>query len=161
MSNFSDFNVSAVFQERLTASLYGENRNSVSIAKDMGISKDILIRALKTGAIPSTKSLIKIADYTEDSIDYLIGLIDKNYPAKTIDNMTFQIRLSELKKRDNKKFGTIASDLGISRSLLNSWERHNYTPILEIAFQLANYFKVSIDYLLARTDLESYRNNKS
>jgi hypothetical protein cdifQ_04001071 len=155
--NINDFDVSPIFQERLTASLFGENRSSVAIAKDMGISKDILIRALKTGLIPSTKSLIKITDYTEDSIDYLIDLTDKNHTAKTLENVTFHDRLKELKERNDIKYGTIAAKLGISRSLFNSWEQHKYTPSLEITYQIANFFKVSIDYLLARTDIENYR----
>lgn len=153
----NEFEISTVFQDRLKKSLSGEERNSVEIAKDMSISKDILIRALKAGLIPSTRSLIKIADYTEDSIDYLIGLNEKNYSAKSLANLSFQDRLTELKVRNKTKFGTIASEIGISRSLFNSWENNNYIPSLEIAYQLATHFAISIDYLLARTETEKYK----
>ena len=54
------------------------------------------------------------------------------------------------------KNGTIAAKIGISRSLFNSWEKNNYIPTLEIAYQLANCFESSIDYLLARTDIKKY-----
>ncbi len=148
--NQIDFYVSSVFQKKLTKSFLGDNRSNVEIAKDIGISKDILIRALKAGVIPSTRTLIKIADYLEESIDYLLGLSDKNYQRKTIDGLSFQLRLEELKNKANKKYGSIASDVGIYRSLINSWKKGDVIPNLEICYQLAVYFKVSLDYLLAR-----------
>ena len=153
----NEFKVSAIFQNRLITALKGEKESHIELANEIGISKDILIRALNTGVIPGTRSLIKLADYTDESIDYLIGLIDTTFYAKSLDYINFQDRLNELIIHNHTKKGTIASTIGISRSSFNSWETHNYIPSLEVLFQLANHFKVSLDYLLARTNRESYK----
>ncbi len=152
-----DFKVSPIFQERLSKALLGENRSHLELAKEIGINKDVLIRALNAGVIPSTRSLIKLADFPGESIDYLINLTDKKASAKSIEDLTFWDRLTELKQLHNMKNGTIAAKIGISRSLFNSWEKNNYIPTLEIAYQLANCFESSIDYLLARTDIKKYK----
>lgn len=81
----NEFKVSAIFQNRLITALKGEKESHIELANEIGISKDILIRALNTGVIPGTRSLIKLADYTEESIDYLIGLIDTTFYAKSLD----------------------------------------------------------------------------
>ena len=54
----NEFKVSAVFQNRLAIALKGEKESRSEIANEIGISKDILIRALNTGVIPGTRSLI-------------------------------------------------------------------------------------------------------
>ena len=72
-----NFSVSEIFQKRLTQSFQGEERSNVEIAKEIGISKDVFIRAIKYGLIPGTRSMIKIADYLEESIDYLLGIAEK------------------------------------------------------------------------------------
>ena len=148
--NAADFSVSPVFQERLTKAFLGDERSKVEIAKDIGISKDVLIRALRVGLIPSTRSMVKIADYLEESVDYLLGFSDVSSQKKTIEGIPFYERLDELKNRANTKYGTIASSIGIYRSQFNSWKNKNIIPSLEICYQLALYFGVSLDYLLAR-----------
>lgn len=151
-----DFTISALFQQRLSRALAGEGRSNVEIAVRMGISKDVLIRALRAGLIPGTRSLIKMCDYTGSSLDYLLGLTDADRAALTIDGLSFQGRLQELARRRGVKYGRIAAKIGISRSLFNSWLQNGYIPSVEIAYQLALYFSVSLDYLLARTDAERY-----
>ncbi len=129
--NNIDFSVSTTFQERLSKAFSGDERSNVEIAKEIGISKDVFIRALKAGLIPSTRTLIKIADHLEASIDYLLGLSDDNPQRKTLDDVSFLERLEELRILTNKKYGAIASAVGISRSQFNLWKQKNYIPSLE------------------------------
>lgn len=117
--NNIDFSVSTTFQERLSKASLGDERSNVEIAKEIGISKDVFIWALKTELIPSTRTLIKITDHLEASIDYLLGLFDDIPQRKTLDDVSFLERLEELRIRTNKKYGTIASGIGISRSQFN------------------------------------------
>ena len=145
-----DFSVSSVFQARLTQAFRGDTRSKTEIAKEIGISKDVFIRAMNAGLLPSTRTLIKIADYLELSIDYLLGLSDKNTPRKTLDNLSFYERLEQLKTQANKKYGTIAAETGLSRSQFSTWRQKNYIPSLEVCYQLSLYFHSSLDRLLAR-----------
>ena len=48
------------------------------VAKEIGISSGILTKWKTTGAIPSGESLIKIADYLDCSVDYLLGRTERD-----------------------------------------------------------------------------------
>ena len=150
-----DFKISSVFRKRLRRlvkdSLYEESE----LPKLIGIGKDLMIRALSVGMIPSVKSLIKIADFFEVFIGYLLGYTDSDTFVQASPPVTFRQRLVELKREKKVSFCKIATELGFSRSLFNSWEKNNYIPSLEIVYLLSDYFKVSVDYLLGRTDERS------
>lgn len=65
---------------------------------------------------------------------------------------TFKIRIRQL--RDNKDLTQeeLARVLGISRATLASWEVGRREPDFETASKIADFFGVSVDYLLGRTD---------
>ena len=46
------------------------------VAKEIGISSGILTKWKVTGALPSCENLVKIADYLDCSVDYLLGRTD-------------------------------------------------------------------------------------
>ena len=112
--NNIDFSVSTTFQERLSKAFSGDERSNVEIAKEIGISKDVFIRALKAGLIPSTRTLIKIADHLEASIDYLLGLSDDNSQRKTLDDVSFLERLEELRILTNTEASSICGSKRIT-----------------------------------------------
>ncbi len=47
----------------------------------------------------------------------------------------------------------VASTLHIDRSLLSKYERGILLPSLPILIELANFYNVSIDYLLSKNDI--------
>lgn len=49
----------------------------------------------------------------------------------------------------------IADDLDISQGLITKWESHQSTPSPEMLDYIADYFNVSVDYLIGRS---KYRN---
>ena len=49
----------------------------------------------------------------------------------------------------------IAEDLDISQPLIAKWENHQSTPAPEMLDYIADYFNVSVDYLIGRS---KYRN---
>ena len=61
-------------------------------------------------------------------------------------------RLKEL--REEKKISTrkMASYLGISQSAYMFYENHNGEPTMENLVKLADFFSVTLDFLLGRTD---------
>ena len=64
---------------------------------------------------------------------------------------TLAYRLSELRKAKGKTLEEASKDLGISFSSLGSYETAIRKPDPDKLFLLADYYKVSIDYLLGRT----------
>lgn len=61
-------------------------------------------------------------------------------------------RLIELRKQKNKTQEDIAKVIGVTRPAYTAYERGLRTPDYDILVTLADYFNVSVDYLLGRTD---------
>jgi len=58
--------------------------------------------------------------------------------------------LSKLSLKD------VADGLGIQKGTLGNIERSDKSPSLDMLFKLANYFCISVDYLIGRTDDPQY-----
>ncbi|VSB33464.1 phage DNA-binding protein [Streptococcus pneumoniae] len=63
---------------------------------------------------------------------------------------TFE-KIKELAKKRGKALGQVEEDLGYGRNTL--YKIKNSTPNAERIAEIANYFNVSTDYLLGRTDI--------
>ena len=66
---------------------------------------------------------------------------------------TFE-KIKELAKKRGKSLGQVEEDLGYGRNTL--YKIKNSTPNAERIAEIANYFNVSTDYLLGRTDNPVY-----
>ncbi|GHU63019.1 hypothetical protein FACS189418_5500 [Clostridia bacterium] len=62
-------------------------------------------------------------------------------------------RLKKLRKQRNIKQFDIAKELNLSREAYSMYETGKRQPSFDCLFNIANYFDVSIDYLLCRTDI--------
>ena len=60
------------------------------------------------------------------------------------------MRLKLLRKERGIKQNTLCKELGISQSTLSGWENSVYEPDQNMVIRLADYFGVSVDYLLGR-----------
>lgn len=70
---------------------------------------------------------------------------------------TFE-KIKELAKKRGKALGQVEEDLGYGRNTL--YKVKNSTPNAERIAEIANYFNVSTDYLLGRTDNPAIANSK-
>lgn len=70
--------------------------------------------------------------------------------------MTFGQRLIDLREEKGIFQKELAVHLNVSPSTISNYENDVHFPDIEILCKLADYFQVSTDYLLARTD---YRHN--
>ena len=66
--------------------------------------------------------------------------------------MTLGDRLAELKQSRNKLQKDIASSVGLSLRTYQRYEHGERQPTADILIALADYFDVSIDYLVGRSD---------
>lgn len=71
----------------------------------------------------------------------------------------FSERLKELREQLNISQTQLANDLNLSRSTISSYELNKRQPDFETLEKLADYFNVSIDYLLGRTKLRTFNEN--
>lgn len=66
--------------------------------------------------------------------------------------MTFSERFKQLRIENQLSQIQIVEILGISRRMIQGYEADTSEPTLSKLLQIAEYFNVSIDYLVGRTD---------
>ena len=64
----------------------------------------------------------------------------------------FMMRLKQIRKERGIKQTTLCAALGIAQSTLSSWENSIYEPDQNTTLKLADYFGVTVDYLLGRDE---------
>lgn len=90
--------------------------------------------------IIKTESAIKLYDYST-----LGGM--------TMGNTYFSTRVKELREKSQMSMEQLARELGVTKSRVNMWENNGTLPRSDVLVKLANYFQVSIDYLLGNDDM--------
>ncbi len=144
--------VSAKFQARLKEFMSDAESNNAGYAKAVGVSRDVITRATIYGIVPALRSLIKIADHENVSLAYLLAESDEHSFYKSETPKTFEQRVIELKDKANKTLPEIAAVMPFANNSFSELFAKGTLPSLDYLKALAEYFKVSADYLLGRTD---------
>ena len=145
---------SQIFQDRfidLVSDL--DIKNKTEIASTMKLTYSTFSKIYNYGIFPTVPILMRIADFFDISVDYLIGNTEINNFIKADMPTTFQQRLFALRKeQDIATVYKLADLIHIHRNNIAQWINNNSIPLLNDVEIIADYFKVSIDYLLGRTD---------
>ena len=75
--------------------------------------------------------------------------------------MTFGDRLRFLRKQNNITQADLAKMFSLGESTISFYESNKRTPDYEMLNKFADYFNVSVDYLLARTDVPNQATNNN
>ena len=140
------------FCERLSELIFydGDNITTDKFGEKIGL-RGSTVRLWKTGKrVPSLQNILRLAEHFNCSIDFLLGRIDNDIqftPNK--DLPPFPERLLSILKNYNISWYKVVQDTNISKSSLKSW-RYGCTPLLPVLIELAEYFAVSVDYLIGR-----------
>lgn len=144
--------ISPAFQKRLLELIDEQECSKYEFASKIQVSVPVITRAAIYGIIPSLKILIKIADYLNVPLLYLLGESNERYFYKAETFVTFHERLERLTKEKETKYSKIAYQMPFSKNFFYEWQRTKTLPSLDYLRALADYFNVSMDYLLGRTD---------
>lgn len=102
---------------------------------------------------PNFATAMRIAEYFGVSIDYLLGY-DEYRPNDV--NRTFAARLKGLRKNRGITQEQLAREIHVERSSVGKYEgKSGIIPSDEVKKRIAEYFNVSIDYLLGRTEYQN------
>jgi len=71
------------------------------------------------------------------------------------DRGIFSERLIKLRTNNNTMAKDLAFNIGISKQAISQYEKQQSTPSADILTAIAEYFNVSLDYLLGKTDSPS------
>lgn len=67
----------------------------------------------------------------------------------------------ELRLEKNLSQDKIAEELDVSQPLIAKWESHQSTPAPEMLDYIADYFNVSVDYLIGRSKYKNLEKDNS
>ena len=144
--------ISNKFQVRLTDLIEDCEVNKSALPNLIGIDYRSLSNALNYGIVPTPRILMRIADYFNVSIKYILGASDDEYFSKAKIKSDFKTRFELLCTEKKVTHYKVSKDLHFDNSYITRWFKKNYLPSLELLETISDYFKVSIDYLLGRTD---------
>lgn len=144
--------ISKDFQNRIIDLVEDCEVNRSALPNLMGIDYRSLSNALNYGIIPTPRILIRIADYFNVPLKYLLGSSDDDYFKAAKVKSDFKTRFDLLCKEKQVTYYRVGKDLHFDQSYITRWVHNNYLPSLELLDLISDYFHVSIDYLLGRTD---------
>ena len=144
--------ISIAFQKRITELAEECEVNKSTLPSVIGVDYRSLSNALNYGIIPSPRILIRIADYFGFSIKYILGESNDEYFSRANNPGDFGTRFCELCEERKVTHYKVCKDLYIDNSYVTRWLNKKYLPSFEYLEAIADYFNVSLDYLLGRTD---------
>ena len=68
----------------------------------------------------------------------------------------FPERLRQLREERGVSQASVSKELGVSRYAVYSYEKGKTSPTLDGLVALADYFDVTVDYLLGRSDIRKW-----
>lgn len=152
MQNEESMAISIKFQNRLTELVEDCEVKKSKLPNRIGFDYRSLSNALNYGIVPTPRILIRIADFFNVSIRFLLGTSDDEYFSKAKIKSDFKTRFDLLCKKREVTYYRVSEDLHFDQSYITRWLKKNYLPSLELLETISDYFEVSIDYLLGRTD---------
>ncbi|KAA8375286.1 helix-turn-helix domain-containing protein [Leuconostoc carnosum] len=115
--------------------------------------RDVNLSRYERGAVQLRSGVWKIlANYYDVPIIYLKGT-DKEIDDYLENMVDKNFRLKELRKSKKLILKNIQEQTGIKRSTFSDYENSNTEPNIKTLIALADYFNVSIDYLVGRSDV--------
>ncbi|GEA37538.1 helix-turn-helix domain-containing protein [Enterocloster clostridioformis] len=73
---------------------------------------------------------------------------------------SFATRLNELRVSRNLTMEQLGKDLSTTRGTISNFENEQRKPSLDMVIRIADYFQVSIDYLVGRTNDPTFHRTK-
>lgn len=140
------------FKKRMEQLVGESDYSRTELKKNMNVNSSSFYNALVHGVVPTPKTLVKIADYFGVSLLYLLGETNENDFLEPFSRSTFAERFKGLCEENGVTAYRVSTALGFDNSLIIRWLKKGYIPSLEILMLLTDYFGVSPDYLLGRTD---------
>lgn len=149
----SELKISEDFRNRLILLMEDNDcKTAKQFANLVGVSSPVISKAINYSIVPSLRMLIKIADKLNLSMLYVIGKSDKNDFIAAATPSSFYERLPVLADEFHVNYGQIASKMPFPRTYIYEWLKDKSLPSLEYLLDLSEYFKITPDYLLGRSD---------
>lgn len=137
------------FVENLTELMEEKQLTYRKLSKEVGINKStISCWKTFTNSI-SLSHLIKLADYFQCSIDYLLGRSEDFLPFTIQPPIPFSVRIREIMNERGYTRYRFVKETRFEEGHVYKWDK-GAVPQLPTIIELANLFGCSVDYLIGR-----------
>ena len=140
-----------IFSDSIKEYLETHSITKKEFAKRANVSARNVCLWINRTNYPNLDSLIKVADFLNCSLDYLLERSDQEKYYPSTKSTTFFIRLNDLIEKEGVHANSIAKICNFKYSNFSIWKKATQ-PKPEILSALADHFNVSVDYLVGRSD---------
>lgn len=138
------------FAESLSDILFELNLSIDEFAKAVNINLSEVYLYKKKKYLPSTASILKIADTYHCSIDGLIGFTSFEVNSNYRISQPFAIEFKKLLEQKGLTRYKFCKETNIAPSSVDDWYHGVRIPSIDNLIKLKNYFNCTIDYLFGR-----------
>ena len=139
------------FSERLKDLMAEHELSSYSLSEKIGTWSGVVRTWARGVRLPNLENSIKLADYFCCSLDYLTGKEEKYEEVRPRPLPPLYEHIRSVMKREGFTRYKITHDSSVKDSHFTNWAKGEM-PSLPTLCILADYMKVSLDYLVGRTD---------
>lgn len=128
------------------------------LAERLGVSQQTISKYENGSREPDLENLIRMSKIFHVTTDYLLGLNDSAsaYLLHEQESNYFRdeisLRIKNLMEERNLNSESLASICNLTAEEMRLFLDYGYLPHIDVLMKLADYFHVSIDYLLCRSD---------
>lgn len=129
------------------------------VAKKLNITRQNYSRWETGELLIPLYHLNTLSNFYNCSMDYIMGLIDKNKDVKkvyTLDKKLIGLKLKEIRREKELSLRGLAKILNTSHSTVLAYEQGQNLIIIAFAYQLAKKYKISLDYLVGKSNDKYY-----
>lgn len=127
----------------------------IEFAKKFGIAQSTLSTWERGRYEPDFDTLLKLSDYFGVSVDYLLGRSDMDTKKEKPTEVNTVIKSLRTEKHISQR--ELAAAVNLTQQAVAKWEKGISEPDSDTLLKLADYFGVSVDYLLGRSDMGTKR----
>lgn len=140
-----------MLSQRLKELRLNQQLSQVDIAEKLGISNGLYNKYEKKGVNPPYEILQKLSKIYGVSVDYILGNDTvPNEAATSPTHIEFSRNLKALRTKKGVTQQQLANTLRVDKTSISKWENGSNYPNQNIQVMIADYFGVSVDYLLGR-----------
>lgn len=139
--------------DRYQKLLEKNNVTSYRVSKETGITQTTLSNWKNGKITPKTDTLKKIANYFDVTVSYFTDEIE---PQESQTAIEFGNRLRYLRTSKGLMQEELAEVIKTTNATISKYENGRIEPNLETLQRLADFFDVSIDYLLCKTNVRHH-----
>lgn len=141
------------FPERLKCLRKEAGLTQAAIAKELQVGQNSYSNWEKGNRTPIRPTIERLAEVLNTSADYLLGETDEPHVKKEVT--IFSERLKALRLEAKLTQSDVAKEFGISQQAYAKWENAKANPTQSVITKLANFYNVSIDYLMGKSDYKN------